>query len=465
MMERSDAATSLGKAPLEQLLTLEQDISEIRSRLDTLRSGSQGEGSRGQSAEFSSQGEGSRGQSAESNGQGEGSRGQSAESNGQGEGGSCKNKDQTEMVLQPKEASFNTSSPSADTLARGPTPVEAESRDPVPSIEDMFLPPWASPVPSSLSGSSSELSGEERPLPLFGTTMPCIETVSAVLTPPPTQAVSYSVAAMHSLATHPITPASVLPTIPTAQIISTSSRTEDPVFTTLSAKPLAPCTITEDPTSHVLLSASTLTAPPLLHSMSTAPPLLHSMSTAPPLLHSMSTSQPTYANIACTQSTVTSSSNPSFPALTTSLDPLSVHPFTTMDNAASLHLGPPQSPLTHPPFTPGSSSAIQVPNGYPFTSPASHNFSPRVTKQPLFSGLQQPSVSTIPKSPQRPIGLGRGLRRQAWRQATIGLGRGGLPNTGSAVGDWQYVAHSRKSGRLSCEEFPPLGSGAGLDII
>jgi len=344
------------------------------------------------------------------------------------------------MVLQPKEASCNTSSPSADTLARGPTPVEAESRDPVPSIEDMFLPPWASPVPSSLSGSSSELSGEERPLPLFGTTMPCIETVSAVLTPPPTQAVSYSVAAMHSLATHPITPASVLPTIPTAQIISTSSRTEDPVFTTLSAKPLAPCTITEDPTSHVLLSASTLTAPPLLHSMSTAPPLLHSMST----------SQPTYANIACTQSTVTSSSNPSFPALTTSLDPLSVHPFTTMDNAASLHLGPPQS---------------QVPNGYPFTSPASHNFSPRVTKQPLFSGLQQPSVSTTPKSPQRPIGLGRGLRRQAWRQATIGLGRGGLPNTGSAVGDWQYVAHSRKSGRLSCAEFPPLGSGAGLDII
>ena len=451
MMERSDAATSLGKAPLEQLLTLEQDISEIRSRLDTLRSGSQGEGSRGQSAE--------------SNGQGEGSRGQSAESNGQGEGGSCKNEDQTEMVLQPKEACCNTSSPSADTLARGPTPVEAESRDPIPSIEDMFLPPWASPVPSSLSGSSSELSGEERPLPLFGTTMPCIETVSAVLTPPPTQAVSYSVAAMRSLATHPITPASVLPTIPTAQIISTSSRTEDPVFTTLSAKPLAPCTITEDPTSHVLLSASTLTAPPLLHSMSTAPPLLHSMSTAPPLLHSMSTSQPTYANIACTESTVTSSSNPSFPALATSLDPLSVHPFTTMDNAASLHSGPPESPLTHTPFTPGSSSAVQVPNGYPFTSPASHNFSPRVTKQPLFSGLQQPSVSTTPKSPQRPIGLGRGLRRQAWRQATIGLGRGGLPNTGSAVGDWQYVAHSRKSGRLSCEEFPPLGSGAGLDII
>ena len=451
MMERSDVATSLGKAPLGQLLTLEQDISEIRSRLDTLRSGSQGEGSRGQSAE--------------SNGQGEGSRGQSAESNGQGEGGSCKNEDQTEMVFQPKEASCNTSLPSADTLARGPTPVEAESRDPIPSIEDMFLPPWASPVPSSLSGSSSELSGEERPLPLFGTTMPCIETVSAVLTPSPTQAVSYSVAAMHSLATHPITPASVLPTIPTAQIISTSSRTEDPVFTTLSAKPLAPCTITEDPTSHVLLSASTLTAPPLLHSMSTAPPLLHSMSTAPPLLHSMSTSQPTYANIACTESTVTSSSNPSFPALTTSLDPLSVHPFTTMDNAASLHSGPPQSPLTHPPFTPGSSSGVQVPNGYPFTSPASHNFSPRVTKQPLFSGLQQPSVSSTPKSPQRPIGLGRGLRRQAWRQATIGLGRGGLPNTGSAVGDWQYVAHSRKSGRLSCEEFPPLGSGAGLDII
>ena len=429
MMERSDEATSLGKAPLEQLLTLEQDISEIRSRLDTLRSGSQGAESRGQSAESSSQGEGSRGQSAEYK--------------GQGEGGSSKNKDQTEMVLQSKESSCNTSSPSVDTLSRDPTPVEAVSRDPIPSVEDMFLPPWASPIPSSLSGSSSELSGEERSPPLYGTTMSSIETVSAVLTPPPTQAVSYSVAAMPSLATPPITPASVLPTIPTPQITSTSPRTEEPVLTTLSDKPLAPCTITEDPTSHVLLSASTLTAPPLLHPVFS--------------------SQPTYANIACAPS-ITSSSSPPFPTLTTSPDPLPVHPSTIMDNAS----GPPvclQSPLTQPPFTPGSSSGVQVPNGYPFTSPASHNFSPRVTKQPLFSGLQQPSVSTTPKSPHRPIGLGRGLRRQAWRQPTIGLGRGGLPNTGSAVGDWQYVAHSRKSGRLSCEDFPPLGSGAGLDII
>ena len=225
------------------------------------------------------------------------------------------------------------------------------------------------------------------------------------------------------------------------------------MLTTLSNKPLATQTVVEHHTSHVLpTSASTHTPPPLLHSTSTSQPAVV-----------------TYRNIACTPTIITTSSNPSFSAPATSLDPVAVHPYATMGSAAILDSEPPvslQPSHTHYLSTPGSSSSgIHVSNGQPFTSLASHSFSPRVTKQPLFSGFQQPLAPTIPKSPQCPIGLGRGLKRQTWRQPTIGLGRGGLPNTGSAVGDWQYVAHSKKSGRLSCDEFPPLGSGAGLDII
>ena len=59
------------------------------------------------------------------------------------------------------------------------------------------------------------------------------------------------------------------------------------------------------------------------------------------------------------------------------------------------------------------------------------------------------------------IGLGRGASRGGGAHTTVGLGRGTAPPKEA----WQHVHYSRKLKPNGNVAFPPIGSGAGLDVI
>ena len=93
---------------------------------------------------------------------------------------------------------------------------------------------------------------------------------------------------------------------------------------------------------------------------------------------------------------------------------------------------------------------------------------PPLPVPPTTAAAGNPSYSNVASStPAVPvtlsskhIGLGRGVTKGGGAHA-IGLGRGNAPNEDA----WQYVRYSRKPKASGNVLFPPIGSGAGLDVI
>lgn len=145
----------------------------------------------------------------------------------------------------------------------------------------------------------------------------------------------------------------------------------------------------------------------------------------------------------------------------------------------------PMSIVTMPPQLPLPSLTTSGPVGHHFVS--GHTVVPYTHPQtipllPTPQGVLFPTrvapISSTWRAPSSPVGLGRGISKGSVSEKprSIGLGRGlsrgrrrgTLPKpTGyhdSSEGEWHIVSHNRKSNYF-VDDIPPMGSGAGLDII